>query len=174
MRFVDVVVHPGGRLATIFFSAETRVDYRALFRDLCRELRMVVRMERLGPRDEARRTGTCGPCGRPLCCRSFLSSLPAVSVRVVKEQGFPLSTDRSAGICGRLKCCLTYETAHCAQGRGDCGVVALPPASLDRRDQREMVRCPRPTDWIFTPDRNPFLHLGAVRSAWARGSVDLT
>ncbi len=128
MRFVDLILHPGGRLATILVSAEMRVDHRGLLHDLGRELRMKVRMERLGPRDEARRTGTCGPCGRQLCCRSFLSSLPAVSVKVVKEQNFPLAPDRSAGMCGRLKCCLAYETGNGTQGEVGCrGCPMVPP-----------------------------------------------
>ncbi|MBI4573774.1 MAG: hypothetical protein HY713_10905 [candidate division NC10 bacterium] len=99
----------GGRTARILYTSESRVDYRALFRDLCRDLRMRVTMCRLGPRDLAKRTGTCGPCGRALCCKSFLADFPPVAVKMVKAQQFPLTPDRSAGMCRRLKCCLTFS-----------------------------------------------------------------
>lgn len=111
MRFMDVDFDAGGRSATIVFASEERVDFRELVRDLSRDLRMRVILHRIGPRDEARRTGTCGPCGRALCCKSFLAGFPPVSVRGVKAQRFPLTPDRSSGMCGRLKCCLAFETA---------------------------------------------------------------
>ena len=109
MQFVDVEVDAGRQTAVIFFMSETKVDFRDLSRNLGRDLRMRVTLHRLGPRDLARRAGTCGPCGRPLCCKSFLSGFPSVSVKLVKEQKFPLTPERSAGMCGRLKCCLAYE-----------------------------------------------------------------
>ncbi len=129
MRFMDVDFEPGGRTATIFYTSESRVDYRALFRDLCRDLRMRVTMCRLGPRDLAKRTGTCGPCGRVLCCKSFLADFPPVAVKMVKEQQFPLTPDRSAGMCGRLKCCLTFEGARGTSARAGCGGCCRPPVS---------------------------------------------
>jgi cell fate regulator YaaT (PSP1 superfamily) len=120
MRFVDVDFDPNRRAATIFFASDARVDFRQLSRDLCRDLRMRVTMHRLGPRDMAKRAGTCGPCGRALCCRSFLSGFPSVSVKTVKEQNFPLTPDRSAGMCGRLKCCLAFEARGDGARRGNC------------------------------------------------------
>src|SRR3989338_3001157 len=125
MRFVAVDFEPGGRGVTIFFSSDEKVDFRELHRDLCRDLRMRVTMHRLGPRDEAKRAGTCGPCGRTLCCKSFLPGFPTVSVKLVKEQKFPLTPDRSAGMCGRLKCCLAYETGDGAPSRTKCGGCRL-------------------------------------------------
>ena len=129
MRFVDVDFDLGGRSARIFYTSESRVDYRALFRDLCRDLRMRVTMCRLGPRDLAKRTGTCGPCGRVLCCKSFLAAFTPVAVKMVKAQQFPLTPDRSAGMCRRLKCCLTFERANGAFTRGECGGCCRPPMS---------------------------------------------
>lgn len=129
MRFVDVDFDLGGRTARIFYSSESRIDHRGLFRDLCRDLRMRVTMCRLGPRDLAKRTGTCGPCGRALCCKSFLADFPPVAVKMVKEQQFPLTPDRSAGMCRRLKCCLTFERANGVLTRGECGGCCLPPIS---------------------------------------------
>jgi cell fate regulator YaaT (PSP1 superfamily) len=121
LQFVDVEVDGGRRAATVFFTSEAKVDFRQLCRALSRELRMRVTLHRLGPRDLAKRAGTCGPCGRPLCCRSFLSGFPSVSVKQVKEQKFPLTPERSAGMCGRLKCCLAFERGEAACHRAGCG-----------------------------------------------------
>lgn len=115
LQFIDVEVDAGWRAATVFFTSEAKVDFRQLCRALCRELRMRVILRRLGPRDLAKRAGTCGPCGRPLCCKSFLTAFPSVTVKQVKEQKFPLTPERSAGMCGRLKCCLAFE-----RGEGAC------------------------------------------------------
>ncbi len=130
MQFVDVDVDPGRPAATVFFASESTVDFRELCRDLGRQLRMRVRLHRLGPRDMAKRTGTCGPCGRGLCCKSFLSGFPAVSVKLVKAQRFPLTPERSAGMCGRLKCCLAYEMG----GETGCGTGCRPagPTGTDQ------------------------------------------
>lgn len=121
LQFADVDVDRGRRAATVFFSSDAKVDFRELCRDLGRHLRMRVILHRLGPRDLAKRAGTCGPCGRALCCKSFLSDIPSVSVKVVKRQKFPLTPERSAGMCGRLKCCLAYETGAGACRAGVCG-----------------------------------------------------
>jgi cell fate regulator YaaT (PSP1 superfamily) len=133
MRFVDVDFDAGGRSATVYFFSEEKVDFRELFPDLSRDLRLRVTLHRLGPRDEAKRSGTCGPCGRMLCCRTFLAAFPAVSVRMVKAQKFPLTPDRSSGMCGRLKCCLAYEAGiGPPQGAGclDCCLPALEPGRV--------------------------------------------
>jgi cell fate regulator YaaT (PSP1 superfamily) len=119
----------GGRSATIVFVSDEKVDFRELVRDLCRDLRLRVILHRIGPRDEARRTGACGPCGRALCCKSFLTGFPPVSVRTVKAQRFPLTPDRSSGMCGRLKCCLAFETATGHSRQEGCQNCCL--ASLD-------------------------------------------
>lgn len=124
LHFVDVDVDAATRAATVFFTSEARVDFRDLCRALSRELHMRVTLHRLGPRDLAKRAGTCGPCGRALCCKSFLTGFPSVSVKLVKEQKFPLTPERSAGMCGRLKCCLAFERGDtaCRQvGCGECG-----------------------------------------------------
>jgi cell fate regulator YaaT (PSP1 superfamily) len=121
LHFVDVEVGPGWRAATVFFTSGGKIDFRALCRALGRELRMRVTLHRLGPRDLAKRAGTCGPCGRPLCCKSFLSVFPSVSVKQVKQQKFPLTPERSAGMCGRLKCCLAFERGDAPCRQAGCG-----------------------------------------------------
>jgi len=94
---------------TIYFSAPGRVDFRALVRDLAGQLRARVELRQIGPRDEARLQGGIGPCGRDLCCATFLKDFEPVSVRMAKEQDLPVNPMRIAGACGRLMCCLKYE-----------------------------------------------------------------
>ncbi len=93
----------------IYFSAPHRVDFRALVRDLARSMRARVELRQVGPRDEARLQGGIGPCGRDLCCATFLKDFEPVSVRMAKEQDLPVNPLRIAGACGRLMCCLKYE-----------------------------------------------------------------
>jgi cell fate regulator YaaT (PSP1 superfamily) len=93
----------------IYFSAPHRVDFRALVRDLARNMKARVELRQIGPRDEARLQGGIGPCGRDLCCATFLKDFEPVSVRMAKEQDLPVNPLRIAGACGRLMCCLKYE-----------------------------------------------------------------
>jgi len=93
----------------IYFSAPHRVDFRELVRDLARQLRARVELRQVGPRDEARLQGGIGPCGRDLCCATFLRDFEPVSVRMAKDQDLPVNPMRIAGACGRLMCCLKYE-----------------------------------------------------------------
>src|ERR1700744_2518613 len=93
----------------VYFSAPHRVDFRALVRDLGGRLKARVELRQIGPRDEARLQGGIGPCGRDLCCATFLKDFEPVSVRMAKEQDLPVNPMRIAGACGRLMCCLKYE-----------------------------------------------------------------
>src|SRR5690242_19895159 len=93
----------------VYFSAPHRVDFRALVRDLARSMKARVELRQIGPRDEARLQGGIGPCGRELCCATFLKDFEPVSVRMAKEQDLPVNPLRIAGACGRLMCCLKYE-----------------------------------------------------------------
>jgi cell fate regulator YaaT (PSP1 superfamily) len=104
---VDYVDDPN--VYTIYFSAPGRVDFRALVRDLAARLRGRVELRQIGPRDEARLQGGIGPCGRDLCCSTFLKDFEPVSVRMAKDQDLPVNPLRIAGACGRLMCCLKYE-----------------------------------------------------------------
>jgi cell fate regulator YaaT (PSP1 superfamily) len=99
----------GSRL-TVYFSAEERVDFRELVRELTRRFKTRVELRQIGPRDEAKLIGGFGRCGRPLCCTSFLSEFAPVSIRMAKEQSLPLNPMKISGACGRLLCCLVYES----------------------------------------------------------------
>jgi cell fate regulator YaaT (PSP1 superfamily) len=93
----------------VYFSAPHRVDFRALVRELAAELHARVDLRQLGPRDEARVQGGIGPCGRDLCCATFLKDFEPVSVRMARDQDLPLNPLKISGACGRLMCCLKYE-----------------------------------------------------------------
>ena len=93
----------------VYFGAPHRVDFRVLVRDLGGRLKARVELRQIGPRDEARLQGGIGPCGRDLCCATFLKDFEPVSVRMAKDQDLPVNPMRIAGACGRLMCCLKYE-----------------------------------------------------------------
>jgi cell fate regulator YaaT (PSP1 superfamily) len=98
-----------GSHLTIFFSAEKRIDFRELVRELSRSLKTRVELRQVGARDEAKLVGGLGKCGCPLCCTTFLSEFAPVSIKMAKEQDITLNPMKTSGICGRLLCCLGYE-----------------------------------------------------------------
>ncbi len=109
MRLITAESTFDGSKITFFFFAEKRVDFRELVRDLNQTLHTRVEMKHIGNRDETKMIGGMGPCGRELCCSSWLREFSSVSVRMAKEQGLSLKPSKLAGMCGRLKCCLRYE-----------------------------------------------------------------
>ena len=92
-----------------YFTAEKRVDFRELVKDLAAQLRMRIEMRQIGVRDEAKMICGVGSCGRELCCAKFLNRFELVSVKMAKEQNIALNPTKISGICGRLMCCLAYE-----------------------------------------------------------------
>jgi len=109
MKIVDVEIDPDGRRFTVLFAAEARVDFRELVKELARELRGRIEMRQIGARDVTKLQDGIGPCGRQLCCSSYLRKFEPISVRMAKGQDMPLTDSRLLGNCGRLKCCLLYE-----------------------------------------------------------------
>jgi cell fate regulator YaaT (PSP1 superfamily) len=109
MKVVAVDYVPGRNRTTIYFSAEGRIDFRALVRDLARTVGGRVELRQVGARDSARVQGGIGPCGRDLCCATFLKDFEPVSVRMAKDQDLPVNPLKISGACGRLMCCLKYE-----------------------------------------------------------------
>ncbi len=109
MKVIGVDYTGSPPVYTVYFSAPHRVDFRALVRDLAGRLGTRVELRQIGPRDEARLQGGIGPCGRDLCCSTFLKDFEPVSVRMAKDQDLPVNPLRIAGACGRLMCCLKYE-----------------------------------------------------------------
>jgi cell fate regulator YaaT (PSP1 superfamily) len=120
----------GSRLI-FYYTAEGRVDFRELVRDLAAHFRVRIEMRQIGVRDEAKMLGGYGSCGRPLCCTTFLNTFEPVSIKMAKQQNLSLNPSKLSGMCGRLKCCLRYELPNgkgvkhggCADegGCGSCG-----------------------------------------------------
>ena len=92
-----------------YFTADGRVDFRELVKDLAGVFRTRIELRQIGVRDEAKMLGGLGSCGRPVCCKAFLSDFAPVSIKMAKEQSLSLSPTKISGICGRLMCCLKYE-----------------------------------------------------------------
>jgi cell fate regulator YaaT (PSP1 superfamily) len=111
-----------GSKLIFYFTADGRVDFRELVRELANEFRTRIEMRQIGVRDEAKMVGGYGTCGRPLCCTTFLTSFEPVSIKMAKQQDLSLNPSKLSGLCGRLKCCLRYELPN-AKGvvHGGCG-----------------------------------------------------
>lgn len=92
------------------FTADGRIDFRELVKDLAAVFRTRIELRQIGVRDEAKIIGGIGPCGRPLCCSSFLGDFVPVSIKMAKDQSLSLNPTKISGLCGRLMCCLQYES----------------------------------------------------------------
>ena len=111
-----------GSKLVFYFTADGRVDFRELVRELASEFRTRIEMRQIGVRDEAKMYGGYGTCGRPLCCTTFLQSFEPVSIKMAKQQDLSLNPSKLSGLCGRLKCCLRYELPNAkGQVHGGCG-----------------------------------------------------
>jgi cell fate regulator YaaT (PSP1 superfamily) len=116
MKLVDAHVSLDGSNAVILFTADERIDFRELVKSLSKIFHRSVRLHQVGSRDEARKLGGCGVCGRDLCCLRFPGSLPSISIDMARvQQVAHRGSERISGVCGRLMCCLSYEAAQYQQ-----------------------------------------------------------
>ncbi len=109
MKLVDVEYTFDSSKILFYFTADGRVDFRELVKDLASVFRTRIELRQIGVRDEAKMLGGFGICGRPFCCKSFLGEFQPVSIKMAKEQGMSLNPVKISGTCGRLMCCLKYE-----------------------------------------------------------------
>jgi len=109
MKLIDVEYTFDNNKVIFYFTADGRVDFRELVKDLASILTTRIELRQIGVRDEAKMTGGLGPCGRSLCCSTFLGEFAPVSIKMAKEQNLSLNPTKISGICGRLMCCLNYE-----------------------------------------------------------------
>ncbi|MGD8237623.1 MAG: stage 0 sporulation family protein [Armatimonadota bacterium] len=109
MRLIDAEYTLDRSRITFYFTAETRVDFRKLLRDLYASFKTRIQLLQVGVRDEAKMIGGIGPCGRQLCCCTFLRGFDPVAIKMAKTQGLSLNPSKISGVCGRLMCCLRYE-----------------------------------------------------------------
>lgn len=118
MKLLGIESNIAGTRFTIFFSAESRVDFRDLIRELTSAVRTRVELWQVGARDEAKLAGGYGRCGRHLCCATFITEFTPLTIKMAKEQGLSLNPMKISGICGRLLCCLGYEIEFYRQMKG--------------------------------------------------------
>lgn len=109
MKLVDVEYTFDGSKVLFYFTADGRIDFRELVKDLASVFRTRIELRQIGVRDEAKMIGSYGICGRNLCCSQFLGDFAPVSIKMAKEQGLSLNPTKISGTCGRLMCCLKYE-----------------------------------------------------------------
>ena len=173
MKLVEAEYSFEGNKVLFFFTAEGRVDFRALVKDLASTIHARIELRQIGVRDEAKMLGGLGVCGRPFCCSTFLNDFHSVSIKMAKEQGLSLSPSKISGTCGRLMCCLKYEqnsyeylakitprrgtVVDCREGRGTVVDAALLTGKLKvqldnapegapvivNREEVRVVRAPR-------------------------------
>ena len=126
MKLVDVEYTFDGNKILFYFTADGRVDFRELVKDLASRFKTRIELRQIGVRDEAKMQGGLGVCGKELCCTQFLGEFAPVSIKMAKEQGLSLNPAKISGTCGRLMCCLKFEqAAYESLTKITPGVVAL-------------------------------------------------
>ncbi len=135
MKLVDVEYTFDRNKVIFYFTAEGRVDFRELVKDLAAIFRTRIELRQIGVRDEAKMLGGIGPCGRILCCSSFLGDFEPVSIKMAKDQNLSLNPTKISGLCGRLMCCLKYENDQyetAIKELPDIGELAVTPLGNGR------------------------------------------
>lgn len=157
MKLIDVEYTFDNTKIIFYFTADGRVDFRELVKDLASVFKMRIELRQIGVRDEAKMLGGIGTCGRGLCCHTWLPDFDPVSIKMAKTQGLSLNPAKISGICGRLMCCLKYENeAYCALKAGlpDVGDRVKTPDGpgvvVDTNVLREQVK----VRLLMEPDKN--------------------
>lgn len=138
MRLIDVEFTFDVNKIIFYFTADGRIDFRELVKDLAAVFRTRIELRQIGVRDEAKMLGGIGCCGRPLCCATFLGDFEPVSIRMAKDQNLSLNPTKISGICGRLMCCLKYENHMYCKGCGN-------------GNRRERIEIPKMGALVVTP-----------------------
>src|SRR5437763_6725601 len=135
MKLVEAEYTFDGSRLTFYFTADERVDFRALVRDLAATFRTRIELRQIGARDQAKLQGGVGVCGKTLCCSSWISDFGVVSIKMAKEQDLPLNPSKISGVCGRLLCCLSYENDNYIQAKQNMpqiGTMLNTPSGLGK------------------------------------------
>jgi cell fate regulator YaaT (PSP1 superfamily) len=143
MKLIEVEYLHGGNKAVFYFSAEGRVDFRELVRDLAQRLHTRIEMRQIGVRDVSRIVGGVGICGCRLCCNLYLREFKPISIRMAKDQNLVLNPQKVSGVCGRLLCCLTYENEvyqKAAQSMPRVGRRVITPDGEGRIRDRDVLK----------------------------------
>jgi len=160
MKLVDVEYTFDANKIIFYFTADGRIDFRELVKDLASVFRTRIELRQIGVRDEAKMIGGLGSCGRVLCCKAFLGDFEPVSIRMAKDQNLSLNPTKISGICGRLMCCLKYENdvyedarnhypeigtwVSCPQGEGKVVNINVLKGTLgiELRESKHIVEVP--------------------------------
>jgi len=127
MKILDATLSFDEKKLTFYFSAENRIDFRALVADMVGDFKKIIRLQQIGAREQAKRMGGYGRCGRPLCCNQFLTDLESISEETASMQEFGGSKlSKSVGCCGKLMCCLSYENQTISDKIKSMGAVFKP------------------------------------------------
>ena len=138
MDLTEVDVAFGGHRMTFFFSAEKRVDFRELVKDLAGRFRRRIELRQIGVRDQAKRLDGCGPCGRPFCCTTWMRDFHPVTLKMAREQQLALNPSKISGACGRLMCCLSYELAQYRNS-----ATRMPPVGTEMKTGQGVMKVVR-------------------------------
>ena len=138
MDLAEVEVAFSGHRVVFFFSAEHRVDFRELVKDLAARFRTRIELRQIGVRDQAKRLDGCGPCGRAFCCSTWLKDFHPVTLKMAREQQLSLNPGKISGACGRLMCCLAYELTKYRDS-----AEKLPPVGAELRTGKGICRVTR-------------------------------
>ena len=172
MNLVDVEEQFDGNRITFYFTAERRVDFRELVKDLAAIFKTRIELRQIGVRDEAKRLGGVGVCGRELCCSTWMVDFIPVTLKHAKEQELSLSPSKLSGLCGRLKCCLTYETEFYRSARREYPKAGT--RSTISGVEVEVVRVDYFKEWIYVRDADGkefVIDLALYRQKLAGGNV---
>lgn len=126
LKLVDVEYQFDRKKITFFYTADERVDFRQLVKDLAAVFRTRIEMRQIGARDEARRIGGVGPCGQELCCTRFMEGFEPINTQYAKDQNLPINPSKLSGTCGKLKCCLRFEWDFYAESIKDFPTLGIP------------------------------------------------
>lgn len=126
MKLVDVEYQFDRKKITFYYTAEERVDFRQLVKDLASIFRTRIEMRQIGARDEARRIGGVGSCGQELCCTRFMEGFEPINTQYAKDQNLPINPSKLSGACGKLKCCLRFEWDFYAESLKDFPSPGIP------------------------------------------------
>ena len=158
MKLVEVEYSFDKKKVVFYFTADERVDFRDLVRDLAHELRTRIELRHIQVRDEAKMVGGIGGCGRELCCTTWLNEFKPISMRMAKKQNLSLNPSKISGQCGRLLCCLSYENDQYEEARRRARQQPAPAEEAPRRRLPEPVVeaggvVEDPTNWDPRPQR---------------------
>ena len=168
MNLVTVERQFDHKKITFYFTAEKRVDFRELVRDLAAIFRTRIELRQIGVRDEARLTGGLGVCGRAFCCSSYLQDFVPVTLKMAKVQQLPLNPAKLSGPCGRLRCCLTYENEVYKEARRGLPRVGADVGTPDGPATVRKIDLLRATVMVSRPDQEGLTEWPVGRISWTR------